>query len=162
MQAVTMNQPIPRVVVLAGPNGAGKSTSARRILMGALQVGEFVNADTIAQGLSGFSPESVSIGAGRLMLARLRELAGMRKSFAFETTLASRSFAPWLQRLREEGYEVSLVFLWPPTLTWPSLALLIAYVWEGMTCRRQRFDGDLLRDCGISFTSIFPWQIAGS
>jgi predicted ABC-type ATPase len=100
------------VVVLAGPNGAGKSTSVRRILKGALQVNEFVNADTIAQGLSGFSPESVAIGAGRLMLARLRELASARKSFAFETTLASRTFAPWLDNRRREGYRVTLVFLW--------------------------------------------------
>jgi predicted ABC-type ATPase len=32
-------------------------------------------------------------------------------SFGFETTLASRSFAPWIARLKRAGYEVHLVFL---------------------------------------------------
>jgi predicted ABC-type ATPase len=32
--------------------------------------------------------------------------------FAFETTLASRSFAPWLARLRRNGYHVHVLFLW--------------------------------------------------
>jgi predicted ABC-type ATPase len=57
-------------------------------------VGEFVNADTIAAGLSAFSPESVSVAAGRLMLGPVQELARTRRDFAFETTLASRTFAP--------------------------------------------------------------------
>ena len=89
----------PSIVVLAGPNGAGKSTVAPALLHGALAVNEFVNADVIAGGLSAFNPESVAIGAGRVMLARLHELANQRASFAFETTLASRSLAPWLRQL---------------------------------------------------------------
>lgn len=105
----------PKLVVLAGPNGAGKSTSARAILKDALRVDEFVNADTIAQGLSAFDPSTVGISAGRIMLARLRELAAAQASFAFETTLASRSFAPWISRLIAEGYEFHLVFLWLPS-----------------------------------------------
>ena len=36
-------------------------------------------------------------------------------SFAFETTLASRTFAPWLRDLRASGYDVQLVFLWLPS-----------------------------------------------
>jgi predicted ABC-type ATPase len=104
----------PSIVVLAGPNGAGKSTAAPFLLRDALAVSEFVNADLIAQGLSVFSPEAVAIEAGRLMLARLNELADRRETFAFETTLASRSFGPWLQARRSDGYEVSLVFLWLP------------------------------------------------
>ena len=45
----------PKIVILAGANGAGKSTSAAKLLLGALKVPEFVNADTIAQGLSAFA-----------------------------------------------------------------------------------------------------------
>jgi predicted ABC-type ATPase len=102
----------PKVVVLAGPNGAGKSTSAARLLRGALKVEEFVNADTIAQGLSAFAQERVAFQAGRIMLERLSELASIRVSFGFETTLARRSYALRLKRLKSDGYEVHLLFLW--------------------------------------------------
>lgn len=46
------------------------------------------------------------------MLSRLRQLAEQRSNFAFETTLASRTFAPWLRELGTSGYEIHLVFLW--------------------------------------------------
>jgi predicted ABC-type ATPase len=105
------------VIVLAGPNGAGKSTTAPKLLKGALAVTEFVNPDTIAQGLSAFAPERIQLAAGWIMLSRLRELAQRRATFAFETTLASRSFAPWLKHLRAKGYRVHLVFLWLASAT---------------------------------------------
>lgn len=102
----------PLVVVIAGPNGAGKSTTAPSLLRDALQVSEFVNADAIAGGLSAFRPDSVAIPAGRAMLERMRNLAEARADFAFETTLASRSFAPWLASLKRRGYDVHVLFLW--------------------------------------------------
>lgn len=105
----------PSVVILAGPNGAGKSTVAPALLHGALAVTEFVNADVIASGLSAFDPDRAAIAAGRVMLARIRELASQRVNFAFETTLASRSFAPWLRQLVTSGYSAHLVFLWLPS-----------------------------------------------
>jgi len=105
----------PLVVVVAGPNGAGKSTTAPRLLRGALAVREFVNADTVAQGLSAFRPETVAFAAGRVMLARLRALAAAQDSFAFETTLASRNFAPWLRTLKTQGFRVHIAFLSLPT-----------------------------------------------
>jgi predicted ABC-type ATPase len=101
----------PLVVVIAGPNGAGKSTTANGLLQGALAVREFVNADTIARGLSAFRPETVDLAAGRVMLARLRSLVAAHESFAFETTLASRTFAPWLRGLKTSGYRVHVEFL---------------------------------------------------
>jgi len=105
----------PSVVILAGANGAGKTTAAPLLLKGTLGVKEFVNADVIAQGLSGFAPERAAMAAGRAMLARIRELARQRASFAFETTLASRSFAPWIEDLKGRGYQFHLVFLWLPS-----------------------------------------------
>jgi predicted ABC-type ATPase len=102
-------------VILAGPNGAGKSTVARALLRGTLAVNEFVDADVIARGLSAFDPESAALAAGRVMLTRLRELAAQRVSFAFETTLASRTFAPWLRGLKASGYEIYLLYLWLPS-----------------------------------------------
>lgn len=87
-----------KLVMIAGPNGAGKTTAAPHLLQGALRVTQFVNADTIAQGLSAFEPERSAIPAGRIMLDRLRELAARGTDFAFEATLASRSFVPWIRR----------------------------------------------------------------
>ena len=106
-----MTSHTPLAVVLAGPNGAGKSTTAPYLLKDALAVDEFVNADTIAQGLSAYRPESAALMAGRVMLDRLRFLAGERRDFAFETTLAGRGHARWLQSLRATGYRAHLIFL---------------------------------------------------
>ncbi len=55
-----MNSQPPKLVILAGPNEAGKSTAAGKLLPDVLHVGEFVNADTIAQGLSAFAPQRVA------------------------------------------------------------------------------------------------------
>jgi predicted ABC-type ATPase len=111
----------PLVVVLAGPNGSGKTTVAPLILRDRLHVSEFVNADTIARGLSEFNVESVAFDAGRIMLRRLDQLAEQRADFAFETTLASRTFAPFLRKLVESGYAAHIAFIWVPA---PELNIL--------------------------------------
>ena len=56
---------MPNVVILAGPNGAGKTSSAPVLLRDEFHVAEFVNADVIARGLSGFSADAVAVGGGR-------------------------------------------------------------------------------------------------
>lgn len=110
----------PHLIVLAGPNGAGKSTAAPKLLPQLLGVGEFVNADVIAHGLSAFRPEKQAIEAGRIMLRRLRALAAARENFAFETTLASRNFAPWIKEQIEAGYHFELAFFYLAT---PEIAI---------------------------------------
>ena len=101
----------PQIIILAGPNGAGKSTLAPYLLRDWLGLMEFVNADVIASGLSAFDPEHAAMEAGRVMLHRLRELAAQKKNFAFETTLATRSYAKWLRQLRQDGYRINLIFV---------------------------------------------------
>jgi predicted ABC-type ATPase len=110
----------PSVIVLAGANGSGKTTSAPKLLRDVLGVVEFVNADTIAQGLAAFSPELVALEAGAIMLSRLHRLAEQRRTFAFETTLAGRSLATWLAQLVASGYDFHLIYLWLPS---PDLAV---------------------------------------
>jgi predicted ABC-type ATPase len=104
----------PRVIIFAGPNGAGKSTHAEAILA-QLGIATFVNADYIARGLAGRDASSVGIAAGRIMLTRLRELAGAGQDFAFESTLSSRSFAPFLRSLKAQGYRVAIHYFSLPT-----------------------------------------------
>ncbi|MDR0622330.1 MAG: zeta toxin family protein [Deltaproteobacteria bacterium] len=156
----------PHVIILAGPNGAGKSTSAPVLLRDTFAVNEFVNADSIAQGLSAFRPESVALEAGRIILKRLRELAGKRADFAFETTLASRSFAPWLKRLSASGYKSHLMFL-----TLPSADAAIARVASRVSLGghnvpasdiRRRFAAGLKNLFSLYMPVVSSWQIFDS
>jgi predicted ABC-type ATPase len=113
-------EPLPRVVVLAGINGAGKTTASQHVLTEVLRIPTFVNADAIARGINGLNPESVAFEAGRIMLDRLRELALKKEDFAFETTLAARTYAGFLESLRQTGYFVYLYYYW---LHSPELAI---------------------------------------
>lgn len=107
-----MNQASPQIIVIAGPNGAGKTTLAPTLLRDTFGLLEFVNADAISSGLSAFNPEAASLNAGRIMLRTLQDLAKKRESFAFESTLATRSYTRWIVNLRQTGYEFHLFFLW--------------------------------------------------
>ena len=119
MTAGASSRHLPRVIIFAGPNGAGKSTHADAIVA-ALGIDTFVNADCIARGLSGRHADAVAMQAGRIMLTRLKELAVARKDFAFESTLSSRSFAPFLRQLKAQGYQVAIYYF---SLTSASLAV---------------------------------------
>lgn len=110
----------PQAVVIAGPNGAGKTSAAADLLHDAVGIDAFVNADVIAQGLAGFSPESAAFEAGRIMLGRLDELTRAREHFAFESTLAGRSAHRLLTGLVAVGYDVHIFYLWLPS---PDLAV---------------------------------------
>ena len=96
----------PNVYVIAGPNGAGKTTFAIDFLPQFVGCREFINADLIAAGLSPFTPETQAMRAGRLLLIRVKELAEARQDFAFETTLAGRSYVRLISGLRQSGYNV--------------------------------------------------------
>jgi len=111
---------MPQIYIIGGPNGAGKTTSAMSLLPDLLECQEYINADAIAAALSPFAPETTAIQAGKLMLDRIHTLAQQRQDFAFESTLASRSFAPFLKQCQKQGYEVNLIYLW---LQSPELAV---------------------------------------
>lgn len=101
----------PMVIVLAGPNGAGKSTAAVRLVPSEMP---FVNADDVAKTLPGYPSRAVDLQAGRLVLKEMERLEIDRSDFAVETTLASRSLAPRLARLRRAGYRARLLFVYLP------------------------------------------------
>ncbi len=115
-----MAETAPHIIIIAGPNGAGKTTLSPFLLRDRLGLLEYVNADPIALGLSAFDPGSMALQAGRVMLKRLHDLANQRRTFAFETTLAAKSYAPWLRKLRDSGYSIQLSFVW---LRSPELAV---------------------------------------
>jgi predicted ABC-type ATPase len=101
-----------KLYIISDCNGAGKTTASFNILPDLLNCKEFVNADEIARGLSPFQPEKVSIDAVRLMLKRIDELLNSNHDFAFETTLATRSFIKTIEIAKEKGYYITLIFFW--------------------------------------------------
>ncbi len=111
---------MPELYIIAGPNGAGKTTASFTILPQIFNCREFVNADEIARGLSPFNPESVAFESGRIMLGRIEQLMEARKTFAFETTLTTRSYVNLIQRCHKDGYTTNLIFLY---LSSPELAI---------------------------------------
>jgi predicted ABC-type ATPase len=111
---------MPELFIIAGPNGAGKTTASFTILPQIFDCREFVNADEIARGLSPFNPENVAFEAGRIMLQRIEQLIEVKKTFAFETTLSTRSYAALIQQCQKKGFITNLIFLW---LNSPELAI---------------------------------------
>ena len=111
-EIVLMMSKLPKLYIIAGCNGAGKTTASFTILPEVLDCKEFINADEIAKGLSPFQPESVAMQAGRIMLARMDELLQKGETFAFETTLATKSYKQKIEWAQANGYEVTLLFFW--------------------------------------------------
>lgn len=111
---------MPNLYIISGCNGAGKTTASFTILPEMLQCKEFVNADEIAKGLSPFQPEKVAIEAGRIMLKRIQELLDSNSDFAFETTLATKSYVNTIKVAQSKGYLITLIYFW---LNTPQLAI---------------------------------------
>ena len=109
---IIKNRMSKQLYIIAGCNGAGKTTASFTILPEVFDCKEFINADEIAKGLSPFQPESVAMQAGRIMLARMDELLQKGETFAFETTLATKSYKQKIEWAQANGYEVTLLFFW--------------------------------------------------
>lgn len=102
----------PQAVIIAGPNGSGKSTAATTLLPAHMT---FVNADMIAQELTGKPGTSADINAGRILLDKVVELERNLEDFAFETTLATKMLVSRVEEWSKSGFEVHLIFFWLPS-----------------------------------------------
>lgn len=100
-----------KIIIIAGPNRAGKTTFARSFLPEENGGARFLNADLIAAGLSPFSPESMAVKAGRIMLSEMDACVARDESFAFETTLSGRTYLRSIESWKLQGYQVHLHFL---------------------------------------------------
>lgn len=107
---------MPVCWIIAGPNGAGKTTFALEYLPQVVQCLRFVNADLIAAGLSPLAPDRELLAASRLFLAEIEACIQQREDFAFETTLAGRSYLKLVRRLRAGGWRVELIYLALPSV----------------------------------------------
>ena len=107
---------MPTCWIIAGPNGAGKTTFALEYLPKVAHCSRFVNADLIAAGLSPLAPERELLAASRLFLSEIEGCIAQREDFAFETTLAGRSYLKLVRRLQAEGWRVELMYLALPSM----------------------------------------------
>ena len=107
---------MPKLYIIAGPNGAGKTTFAKEFLPNYAKCSNFVNADLIAMGISPFSPEAANIKAGRLLLKEIDQFISNKDDFAFETTLAGKTYINLIKEAKSKGYSVHILFLWIPSL----------------------------------------------
>src|SRR5687767_4706768 len=102
--------PMPILYILAGPNGAGKTTASQTLLPEVFNTNIFINADIIAAQLNPANPESVAMRAGRIMLEKIQATLVAHKTFAIETTLATKTYLNLVKQARLNGYEVAMLF----------------------------------------------------
>lgn len=98
--------------LISGCNGAGKTTFSADILLGTFNCKEFLNADKIAEGISPFNPEAAAIPAGKILIDRIEILSRQKIDFGIETTLSGKIYKNVLERCKENGYSVWLIYLW--------------------------------------------------
>lgn len=106
---------MPSCWIIAGPNGAGKTTFALEYLP-TVGCTHFINADLIAAGLSPLAPERELVAASRIFLQEIEERIKKCEDFAFETTLAGRTYLRLLDRLQGDGWQVELIYLALPSV----------------------------------------------
>lgn len=106
---------MPTCWIIAGPNGAGKTTFALEYLPAVAGCRRFINADLIAAGLSPLAPDQHLLAASRLFLREIEDCIAARQDFAFETTLAGRSYLKLIERLQTTGWRIELIYLALPS-----------------------------------------------
>ena len=102
------------VYIIAGANGSGKTIFAKKFLPRYVKCNNFINADLIAQGISPFSPSTVSIKAGKIVLDQIKDYANKNMDFAFETTLSGKTYTNLLKDLKKRQYKIHFFYLWIP------------------------------------------------
>jgi len=98
----------PILYIIAGANGSGKSTLASELLLS--ENLEFLNADEVAKEICPEHIESVKIKAGKIVLQKLDKLLNKQKSFAIETTLSGKNHIKTINKAKELGYIVVLIY----------------------------------------------------
>jgi predicted ABC-type ATPase len=109
---------VREILILAGPNGAGKTTFANEFLRIERKNLVFVNADEIARevALPPAASSDLDRHASREMLAQFETLVADGRSFMFETTLASLTYAQKIKLWRQNGYTIALIYLRLPSV----------------------------------------------
>ena len=113
MPTEPVDNPRPRLIVIAGPNGAGKTTLTERVLAHEWLEGcEYVNPDQIAQTVFGDWNDPRAILDAAREATRRRELCLEEgRSLAFETVFSTEEKLAFVRRAVSAGYFVRIFFV---------------------------------------------------
>jgi len=103
---------MPDLFIIGGCNGAGKTTAYYNFIAKRFNCPNFVNADEIGKELSELNEKSGPIAAGKEFYKRIAKLIADGESFAFESTLASKTLSSVITRCKQSGYKIHLVYFW--------------------------------------------------
>jgi len=92
----------PVVLVFAGPNGSGKSTLARTFPF----YGTYINADELKREYS-----LTDVEAAQKAESLRKKLVDKKADFTFETVLSTDRHLTFLQKAKENGYEVQCIYV---------------------------------------------------
>jgi predicted ABC-type ATPase len=99
----------PQLVIVGGANGAGKTTFARQFAQ--TEKLPYLGADDIAFQLAPENPASVRVAAGREFSRRLSDAIKNQQSLVIESTLSGGSLARTIEKARQQGYQITIVFV---------------------------------------------------
>jgi predicted ABC-type ATPase len=97
------------LIIVGGPNGAGKTTFVQSYLQ--LRPLPYLSADAIAAELSPDNPTRARIQAGKEFSRRLQQAIAVGESLVVESTLSGRTLHRLLERARQDGYFIEILFL---------------------------------------------------
>lgn len=103
---------MPILYLLAGPNGTGKTTFySIAVESGFIDKNlPFINVDTIAQTLGGYSEENY-IKASEIYRAAVGEYIQSDSDFMIESNLADSRSYEWLSLMKKRGYKLVLYYI---------------------------------------------------
>lgn len=96
------------LIVFAGPNGSGKS-SARDAIVNPVEV--VIDPDRIAREINPANPSAGNDPAGRAAVRLFDQSIAQGKSVSMETTLTGHSAVVRMQRAKDSGYTVGLIYV---------------------------------------------------
>lgn len=98
-----------KLYIIAGANGSGKTTFAKSFSKKSGYY--FINADEIAKELDSNNLTKHKVKAGRIFFQELEKRLDDRESFVVETTLSGKYLVKYINRAKENGFEVILIYL---------------------------------------------------
>ena len=107
-----MTEQRPTLIIVAGPNGSGKSSVTAPVQQQEWAKGcEYINPDIIAKEVFGDHSLDSALAAAELATERREWCLRERKSLMFETVFSAPDKLDFVERAKDAGYFVRMVFV---------------------------------------------------